>query len=378
MGAGLFLITSVAFLRAPLLPDIGRDLSLSAVGLGALGSVFALGRLAADLPAGRMTDRARPGSMMAGAAAIVAAGSMAMGLAPNSIVAFIAAFWLGVGSTWTMTTTMAFFAGAPRTSRGTSMSFFAGALLGGQAIGPAAGGILAGLSDWRPALVIGGMAAALLVAPFVRFRGATPRTRREEARPDRPLPVPRRRVLVVIYLLPAVQFSVGAAVVQTLAPIAGGAELGLGPATVGLALGLGGLARLLGALVSGRVADLVGRRWALLPGLAVQILGLGLFAFGAGAVAWWLAILFLTLGSVAVSVGGTILADLVDHRVLGKHLGVFRFTGDSAFLVAPLLVGVLYETSGRALATLPLLLLTAAVTLSAALLLPETRSRPGH
>ena len=154
IAAGLFLITIVAFLRPPLLPDMGRDLSLSAFGLGALGSVFALGRLSADIPAGRMTDHRSPGPMMAFAAVNVAIGSLGLALAPNSTVAFIAIFVLGIGSTWTLTTAMAHFAAASHAKRGASLSIFAASLLTGQAIGPAVGGWLGAAYDWRVALVL--------------------------------------------------------------------------------------------------------------------------------------------------------------------------------------------------------------------------------
>lgn len=111
---------------------------------------------------------------MASAAAIVATSSLLFGLAPLALVAFVAAFALGIGSTWTLTGSMAFFARAPRVRRGVSMSFFAAALLVGQAVGPA---------------------------------------------------------------------------VQTLVPIVADEEIGLGSATVGLALGVGGIARLVGAVL---------------------------------------------------------------------------------------------------------------------------------
>lgn len=374
MGAGLFLITSIAFLRAPLLPDIGRDLGLSALGLGGLGSVFALGRLTADFPAGHVTDRARPGMMMATAAAIVSVGSLFFGLAPLALVAFVAVFALGIGSTWTLTGSMAFFAKAPRVRRGMSMSFFAAALLVGQAVGPAAGGVLAAVWDWRVAMLAGAVVGALLIPLYLRNPGRAPEID-DTPGSDGNATLPPRRMLAVIYLLPAVQFSIGAALVQTLIPIVADEEIGLGAATVGFALGVGGLARLVGAIVAGRVSDTLGRRWALIPGLGLQTGGLVLFASVAGIMAWWVSILALTLGSVAVNVGTTMLADLTEHAGLGRQLGAFRFTGDLAFLVTPALSGALYEVSGRALGTMPVLVLAAATTLAAILFLPETLHR---
>lgn len=374
MGAGLFAITAIAFLRPPLLPAIGRDLGLSALGLGGLGSVFALGRLTADFPAGRFTDRSRPGTMMAIAAAMVAGGSLAFGLSPVAIVAFVAAFGLGIGSTWTLTGSMAFFARAPRAGRGMSMSFFAAALLVGQAVGPALGGLMGSLWDWRVAMVVGAVAAASLVPFFMRNPGVAPSAEQRDDSSEKGERVPKR-ILAVLYMLPAVQFSIGAAMIQTLVPIVGDDELGLGAATVGLAIGLGGIARLVGALVSGRVSDGIGRKWALVPGLSLQLAGLLAFALASGILAWWLAILGLTLGSVAVNVGSTILADLTPEGGLGRRLGAFRFAGDLAFLVTPVLSGALYELDGRLLGTLPLLALTATATLGSLMVLPETLPR---
>lgn len=371
MGGGLFIITSIAFLRAPLLPDIGRDLGLSALGLGGLGSAFALGRLTADFPAGAVTDRSRPGAMMAVAAGIVAVGSLVFGLSPVAAIAFVAAFGLGVGSTWTLTGSMAFFARVPRLQRGTSMAFFAGALLVGQAVGPFLGGILGTVWDWRVAMIVGAVVAAALIPFFLRHPGVSPEVGdNDDGRPDNG-EIPRP-VLTVLYLLPVVQFSIGAAIIQTLVPIVADDELQLGAATVGIAIGLGGIGRLIGAIVSGRISDRVGRKWAMIPGLSLQTAGLVLFATVGGPAAWWLAIFALTLGSASVNVGTTILADLSEGAALGRQLGAFRFAGDLGLMIFPLLSGALYEVGGRVLATLPLLVLTAAATIGAVILLPET------
>lgn len=378
IGAGMFVTTAVAFLRAPLLPEMGRDLELTALGLGALGSVFALGRLAADFPAGRLTERVRPGIMMATAAVVVAIGSLAMGLSPNAAFAFVASFALGVGSSWTMTTSMAVFTGAPKRRRGLSMSYFSGALLAGQSLGPTAGGALAAVWDWRVALIVGGAVSAAITIPFLLAPGPPPATR-DGHDDESESPSPGRAILTVLYLLPAVQFSIGAAAVQTIMPIAGDAELALSPAVIGAALGVGGVARFVGAVAAGWAADRWGRKVALIPGLVIQFAGLMVMAFGSGLIGWWLAIMGLTLGSVAVNIGSTMLADLHEGGGMGHRLGAFRFTGDLAFMITPVLAGALYEFSGRALATVPLLLLTGGVLIASATVLPETlRRTPSH
>jgi MFS family permease len=178
-------------------------------------------------------------------------------------------------------------------------------------------------------------------------------------------------VLAVLYLLPAVQFSIGAAIVQTLIPLLADGPLGIPVGIVGIALGLGAVGRFAGAMFAGQVSDRFGRRPALLPGLAVQIVGLATLMISQSTWAWWVTILLVSLGSVTVNVGTTILADLSGGS-LGHRLGVFRLTGDSAFVVAPLLAGWLYARSGQAIATIPSVALTGFVLVAAFLWLPET------
>jgi MFS family permease len=213
--------------------------------------------------------------------------------------------------------------------------------------------------------------AAAVVPFFLRHPGTPPQIDESENGNGDGDPIPGR-VLGVLYLLPVVQFSIGAAIIQTLVPIVGDDELGLGAAAVGVAIGIGGVARLIGAIVSGRISDRVGRKWAMIPGLVLQTAGLALFTTMGGLVAWWLAILALTLGSVSVNVGTTILADLSERGRLGRQLGAFRFAGDLGLMVFPILSGALYEVGGRLLGALPLLVLTAAATVGSMVILPET------
>lgn len=351
--------------------EIGADLSLTAVGVGALSSVFAIGRVVADIPAGRFTQRLRPGTNMSIAGLLVLAGSAILAIAQASLVAYVGAFVSGIGSAWTLTTSMEYFARAPRARRGKSMSYMAGALLTGQAVGPAVGGFVAFAYDWRVALWIAVIGAGLTALSFLKWRGPIA----EQASSDTPaMPDDRatKGVLTILYLIPAVQFSTGGAFVQTLVPLVADELLSIPVNVVGIALGIGGIARFVGAISAGQISDRMGRRTALVPGLGIQLAGLVIFMVSTTTWAWWTAIFLISIGSVGVNVGTTMLADL-SGGALGKRLGVFRITGDSAFVIAPLLAGWLYLNVGVGAAIAPSVVLTGGVFLSAMIWLPETR-----
>lgn len=377
VGWGVFVLTAAAFFRPPLLPDIGRDLEISATGLGGLLSVFALGRLLADLPAGWAIEQRRSDRLMMVAAAIVAAGGLAAALAPGPALLYGAALVMGTGSTLTITTATAAFAAVPRARRGLSLSLFAGAMLAGQAAGPAAGGGLGSLLGWRGAFAAGaGLAAAMCFFYLFSGKGVRLGSAPSGEAPSAAGAPPR--ALAVLYLIPAAQFAVFGALIQTLIPLVGDGELGWGPGAVGLAIGAGGAIRFLAALAAGHAADRVGRKAALLPGLGLQALGVAAFGWLRGPSGWWAAIIFLTLGSVAVNVGNAALADLSEgDGKLGRRLGAYRLTGDAAFLAAPVITAALFENWGREAAAAPLLIFTLLVFWGTAALVPETR-RPAR
>ena len=377
VGIGILAVTAAGFVRAPLLPDMGRALALSDTALGAIVSCFAFGRILADIPAGRLTDRVPSGLMMATGAALVGAGSVVSGLAPGPAAAFAGAFVLGIGSAWTNTTGLATFAAAPRHRRGVSMSGFAASLMVGQAFGPTLGGAVASVYDWRAGFLSGAFVAVAVALVFlVFFRHSPPRHPATAAQdPLGDAGEPRRLVLASLYLLPAAQFAIGASLLQTLIPIVGDGELDLTPGVIGLAIGGGGLARLVGVLVSGKISDTHSRRWALIPGLAIQLVGLIVFALNGSLVGWMITILLTSLGSSAVNVGATVLADLSEGSKLGRRLGLFRVTGDVALLIAPLVAGALYDSAGRAVAMVPLIVFVAVILGFSMRVVPETFQR---
>ena len=372
VAGGVFSLTLVSFLRAPLLPTIGRELQFDAFGVSAVVAAFGLGRVLVDLPAGGATDRYSARGMLSAAGGAVAVGAVLMAVAQHLAVLFSGAILMGAGSAWAAAAAVAFFASAPRSSRGTSVSFYGAALLTAQSIGPLIAGYAALVFSWRAVMVGGAVISMLSAGFFQQVRKTGESASGQSGRTSGEATVVPAVVLGLVYALPAVQFGIGAAVLQAMVPLIGEEDFQFSSGTVGLALGIGGGLRLVAALVAGWGSDRFGRKTMLLPSLGLQTLGLIAFALDFGAAGWWITILLLTLGSVAANLGGTIIADLSEGGPLGKRLGRFRLVGDVSMMLAPLMTGWLFSRYGLQAAVLPLLLLAAGIT-TGAMRIPETR-----
>jgi MFS family permease len=371
LAGGVVLAVAVAsFMRAPLLPEIGRDLRLTAADLAMITTAFALGRLVMDLPAGRLADRLPPGPALAGTGVGVALSAGLLAGAGAFAQALVAVFFLGAASALTNTTGMTVFAtSAPPETRGTAMAGFSMALMTGQALGPAIGGAIAGLAGWRVAQVVGaligvGVIVACLLVPAGRSRPRTPATRGGEDG------LPRSQAIVLAAVPFAVFFTLSA-LPQTLLPVIGSSELSLSAAFIGIALGAGGIARFAGSAVAGTVSDRVSRKAALVPSLLAMALAVVMLAPPPTLATWLGAIVLLSLASSGIAVAATIIADQVPADTVGRRLGTFRFTGDFGLLAGPAVTGLLYQHSGRSAAMFVTAGVLGGCALAAAMLIAE-------
>ena len=370
LAGGVVLSVAVAsFMRAPLLPEIGRDLRLTAADLAMITTAFALGRLCMDLPAGRLADRLPPGRALAGTGIGVALSAGLLAGAGSFAHALIAVFFLGAASALTNTTGMTVFAtSAPPERRGVAMAGFSMALMTGQTLGPAVGGLIAGVAGWRVAQVFGavigvGVIVACLLVPA--GRGA----RRHESRAEAP-GLPRSQAFVLAAVPFAVFFTLSA-LPQTLLPVIGSSELALSTAVIGLALAAGGIARFAGSAVTGTISDRVSRKAALVPSLLAMLVAVMMLAPPPTLATWLGAIVLLSVASSGIAVAATIIADQVPADTVGRRLGTFRFTGDFGLLAGPAVTGLLYQHSGRAAAMTATAAVLGACALAAAMLIVE-------
>ena len=392
-GGVVFAVAIASFMRAPLLPEIGSDLRITAAAVAMITTAFALGRLVTDLPAGRLADRLPPGRALAGTGVAVAISAGLLATAQSLAQALAGVFFLGAASALTNTTGMTLFAtSAPPERRGTAMAGFSMALMTGQTLGPAVGGAIAGLAGWRVAqgaAVLIGVAvfAACLLVPAGRT--ARPAHDRLAARPDE-ASAPRgahrsgapalglsRSQAAALAAVPFAVFFALSALPQTLLPVIGSSELELSTATIGFALGAGGVARIAGSAVTGIVSDRVSRKAALVPSLLLMAAAVVLLVPPPAVATWLLAILLLSVASSGLAVAATIIADRVPSETVGRRLGTFRFTGDFGLLAGPAITGLLYQQSGRPAAMLVTAGVVAACALAAGLLVAEP-SGPGR
>jgi DHA1 family multidrug resistance protein-like MFS transporter len=355
VGAIVFAVAVAAFARVPLLPDIGVDLSLTAGEIGLLTTAFGLGRLAMDLPAGRLAARVEPTLALSGAGIGLAVSSALFAAAGSLGVALAASALIGGASALTNTTGMYAFATATAAERrGASMAIYTTALMSGQMVGPALGGALGSLTDWRVAI---GASAAIglgvaIACVILRPRSpagssgeqaeASPRASESRAAGPRAT----RPELIALAAAPFATFFGMAGLTQTLIPLIGAGELDLSASTIGFAVGGGAAARLVSAWFAGVASDRWSRKAVLVPLLIVMAIGAGLLALPITAAVWLASIVALAVGSSGISVAAAAVADRVDPRRLGHELGVFRLLGDLGLLVGPVVAAFLYQDYG--------------------------------
>ena len=348
-------------IAAPVIPDIRSHFGSSAAEAGLVASGFALGRLLMDLPAGLLADRFSITKLFA--VGILVSSTAGAGAGLSNSLYLLVFFRVVTGLGCALMTTVAIvlivdIAGPYR--RGEALSYYSSALLAGQALSPVLGGMVATFFDWRAVFFFCAATplASLPLNLIVTSRVAnTHQPRKSAANPGHHKAASTRSTgyalgrtdwpaLVAVYFSTFVNFFNRQAMRQSLLPLYGSMMLAMSPGSIGTILTVGSLLTILVTLPGGRVADRIGRKPLLIPGLMVLGLGnLSLF-LGQDQLYFIVATVLVSMGVMANSMQSGLVADLLPERLMGRGMGMYRFVGDFGMLIGPIILGVVVDSFG--------------------------------
>jgi MFS family permease len=132
-------------------------------------------------------------------------------------------------------------------------------------------------------------------------------------------------------------------------------------------------------LVTGALSDVVGRKWLIAGGMALQAAAIAVFAFHASYVIWLGAAIVLGVGTAMVY--PTLLAaisDVAHPNWRASAVGVYRLCRDSGYAIGALLSGVIADILGTTAAVIAIAGLTLISGVAVAARMPETLRSEGH
>lgn len=337
----------------PVLPLLAESFGVSLAAIGLVQLVFGLTRFSFGLVGGLVADRfGERASTMAGLL-IVALSSYAAGFSTTFPQLVLARGFGGAGSAL-------FIAGLMNRilriieppAMGRATGAFRSSFLVGILVGPVLGGLVA---QWfGPAAPFHFYATGLLVATVIAYvvmGGEEGKFRRERKSPLQGLRAARPLLRDIRYVAALLATFVGWWTVSGPSQIVGVVyaknRLGLAPNHIGLAITMLAVGEILILWVAGRASDRYGRRFVLVPSLAVVAVATFLMGQIEGVPVAFFPLMILIGAGVAAggTAAGGLLADSIPEGGSGAAVGVNQMAGDLGYLIAPSLIGAVAESS---------------------------------
>jgi MFS family permease len=331
---------------APILSLYGKSFGVSEWAIGVVVTIFGVGRLAVDIPAGLLAEKLGRKTLLWIGPAIACVASVGAALTDDYAILVVFRFFQGVGSGIYMTVATIVSADlSTPTTRGRVMALYQAALLTGAGLGPAVGGFVAEYFGLRAPFW---MAAAigLFSALYARFAFSETRSSAHGRHKDGHglsalFLVVAVAPLAVLMFIQFGAFFTRSASQWTITPLLGHTRFGLEAGALGLALTLAALSNLAVLPWAGSASD----RFGCVPVICVSTLLVGLSLFLI-AVSWapWMYWAGMVLMGIATGFSGpAIAAYAAEHAPGGRYgptMGILRFAGDLGFVVGPVLLGL--------------------------------------
>lgn len=337
-------------LLVPILPLYATSFE---IGYGLIGLILAgegLGTLVADVPTGTLQRRFGNKQVMMMGIALTMVSVSLLFIAQTVWVVFMLRVIAGFGrAMYTVSAHVYITDNVTLEQRGKAISMYGGTHRLGGFLGPAVGGIVAGLLGLRFGFLLCGAVTAIgvvCVALYTRNRAEDPGTARD----------PHGHQLQVLNVLQTnyrVLASAGTAQVfaqmiragrTVIIPLFAAEMLGLAVDQIGLIVSLSVAVDFSLFVVAGWLMDRFGRKFAIVPCFAIQALGMALIPLTSTFGGLLFAALMIGIGN-GLGAGSmmTLGSDLSPIQSRGEFLGVWRLIGDLGHTGAPLVVGAIAD-----------------------------------
>jgi MFS family permease/nicotinamidase-related amidase len=316
--------------------------------IGLMVTVFAAGRLVADIPAGHAAPKFGLKFLLVIGMFLCSAGALIGATAGSYAILLGGRTLQGIGSGLFMTSAMFYCANqSDRRSRGKVMSMFQGATLVGGAFGPSVGGLAA------DAFGINGPFYAAVAIGLIA--GGLPLLLLKDERPAERVPlhiVPAGKTTSLLLILPfvaALMVNFGLFLTRTagqwqMIPLMAYERFEIGPEQMGFAISLSAIATLTVLPISAYLVDWAPRPLVIVVSLIATAAALFSLVFAPS-----VEVLYISMAAMGISTGiaGPTLAayavDVAPHDRQGPAMGVLRFAGDLGYLVGPISIGTLVD-----------------------------------
>lgn len=342
----------------PVLPLYAETFGVNVTLISLLGTLFGVGRLAANYPGGRLADLIGRKPVLLLGPGLVAAASLGAAYAPTYTVLLLMRVLQGVGSALYHTAGLIILADITTPeNRGTQMSWYQSTVQLGTMIGPLIGGVSAQLLGFRaPFLVYAGLSVVCVLLVYFRL----PETKhggRAEGQPDEGRDAPdeifsslamlRNSAFVLISLMALGTFVTRQGTQSSLIPLLGNNELGLTAGTLGVIFTLLMVANVASTMACGWLMDRYGRKASLVPFSLVLALGIALFGVSQSVGLFVLAAVVMGAG---IGVNGAVTApyvsDIIPRSAFGTAMGLHRTFGDIGLVLGPVVLGYIADRAG--------------------------------
>lgn len=326
----------------------GQSLGASAAVVGLMISAYGGARLLVNLPAGYVSERIGRRAMMSAGCALIAGSSFAAMALVRIDVFFACLLLMGSASAVFMTSALAAVAdlGEPG-KRLRDMSMYQAANMVGASMGPAMGGIAAGLWGYGAPFLVNGIVALAGVFAFALM--PWPRTvapKRQEAPRSGGLARLARQGRGVGLMYFAI-FYVRVASNWVLLPLIAQTKFALELTTIGLILTCGAVANLAVLSIIGVLVRMLGRIQVITLASLLTLGACAMLAFGDHQGFLWAAsTLFGAAAGIASPTLNAYVADVAPEGLRGPAMGLLRTMQDLALILGPLVTGLLSDHSG--------------------------------